>query len=305
MKLTIIAAVVCAATLAHAEEPDYITYKVRPGDTIDLIAAEYYGDHARTVVFIVDANKWKTYRKLNPGERIRIPVTREITIAKGDTLDELAKQHLGDASRAPYLAQYNNLQPTDLPAAGVVLGLPFHITHTALSTETFAQISNFYFENAKQADLIRLYNNLGDKTGIEKGDTVIVPVMSVHVRPERLPAPDADALARRQTHRATNDGAAAALLAARMAAMQGNYGEIAKELGPLAKKLEFLDQPLLDHIGILLGKALVATGDMAGAKEVFAEVLARAPQRRLSAYYESPKVLDAWRGARGHVSGEP
>ncbi len=302
MKLAL--ALLLAASIAHADESDTITYKVRPGDTIDLVAAEFYGDHARTVVFIVDANKWKTYRKLNPGERIKIPVTREITTQKGDTLEALAKQYLGDASRAPYLAQYNNLQPTDLPAAGVVLSLPFHITHVAGATETFAQISTFYFENAKQADLLRLYNNLGDKTGIEKGDAIVVPVLGVHVHPERLPAPDADALARRQAHRQTNDMAAAALPAARMAALQGNYGEIAKALGPFAKKLEFLDQPLLDHIGILLGKALVATADIPAAKDVFAQVLSREPQRKLSAYYESPKVLDAWRGAGGHVEGE-
>lgn len=305
MKAALIAALACVATIAHAEEPDYITYKVRPGDTIDLIAAEFYGDHARTVVFIIDENRWKTYRKLVPGERIRIPVTREITIATGDTFEALAKQHLGEEHRAPYLAQYNNLQPGDLPAAGVVIELPFHITHVAPATETFAQISNFYFEDAKQADLIRRYNNLGDKPGIEKGDTVVVPVMSVHVHPERLPAPDADALLRRQNHRATNAGAAAALPAARMAALQGNYGEVAKELGPFSPKLEFLDQPLLDRVGILLGTALVASGDLAGSKVVFAAVLAREPQRTLSAYYESPKVLDAWRAIGGHVSGEP
>ena len=304
MKTALIAALVCVATIAHADEPDYLVYKVKPGDTIDLVAAEFYGDHARTVVFIVDANKWKTYRKLVPGERIRVPVTREITIARGDTLEALAKQHLGDASRAAYLAEYNNLQPGDLPAAGVVLELPFHITHVAQTTETFAQISSFYFDNAKQADSIRRYNNLGDKAGIERGDTVIVPVMSVHVHAERLPAPDAEALVRRQSHRSVNDGAAAALPAARMAAVQGNYGEVARELGPFAQQLEFLDRPLLDHIGILLGRALVATGDLAAAKAVFAAVLAREPRRALSPYYESPKVIDAWRSASGRVADE-
>jgi LysM repeat protein len=298
-------AVLLSSAVAVADDPaDVVNYRVKQGDTIDLVAAEFYGDHARTATFIVDENKWKTYRKLNPGERIRIPVTREITTSKGDDLPALAKQYLGDSNRAAFLAQYNGMQVSDRPAAGVVLRLPFRVTHVAQTTESLAAISQFYFGDNKQVEMLRTYNNLGDKTAIDKGDSMVVPVMNIRVHAERLPAPEPEALARRKDHEAANEAAATALPAARIAALQGNYGDVAKSLAEVGKKLEFLDEPLLGQVGMLLGKALVAGGDKAGAVAVYQQVLSREPHRTLSGYYESPTVLDAWHAAEGHVSGE-
>ena len=303
MKKFVIAALLISR-VALAEEQDYVTYRVRPGDSIDIVAAEFYGDHSRTALFIVDENKWKTYRKLNPGERIRIPVTREITTAKGDDLASLAKQYLGDASRAAFLAQYNAIQPTEILAAGSVLKLPFRVTHVAQTTESLAAISQFYFGDTKQTELLRTYNNLGDKSAIEKGDSIVIPVLSVHVHSERLPQPDADAIARRKEHVSVNDAATTAFPAAKMAAIQGDYVGAAKTLADLGKKLEFLDEPMFGQLGMLLAKSLVAAGDKAGAVAIYQQVLSREPKRELSAYYESPTVLDAWRAASGHVAGE-
>lgn len=304
MKIVALAVLLSSAIAVADDTTDVVSYRVKPGDTIDLVAAEFYGDHARTATFIVDENKWKTYRKLNPGERIRIPVTREITTSKGDDLPALAKQYLGDPDRAALLAQYNGMRASDIPAAGVVLRLPFRVTHVAQTTESLAALSQFYFGDTKQVEMLRTYNNLGDKTAIEKGDSIIVPVMNIHVHAERLPAPDPEALARRKDHEVANENAAAALPAARIAALQGNYGDVAKSLAESGKMLEFLDEPLFGQVGMLLGKALVASGDQAGAVAIYEHVLTREPHRELSAYYESPTVLEAWRAAKGHVTGE-
>ncbi|MEO6777113.1 MAG: LysM peptidoglycan-binding domain-containing protein [Kofleriaceae bacterium] len=289
------------ARIAAADDADFVQYKVKPGDTIDLVAAEFYGDHVRTSVFIVDENKWKTYRKLNPGERIRVPITREITTAKGDTLPELATKYLGDASRATYIAQLNHLEVTDIPAAGVALRLPFRVTHVAQTTESLAAIAQFYFGDAKQAELLRAYNNLGDKAALEKNDSIVVPVMSLRVHTERLPAPSAEALARRKQHANANEAAATALPAARLAQLQGDYAEVAKALAEIAKQLEYLDEPAFGEAGMLLGTARVAAGDKAGATAVFGEVVAREPARTLSPYYASPTVIEAWSAAGGRV----
>jgi len=305
VKLTLIVAALLVARVAAADEPaDFVMYKVKQGDTIDLVAAEFYGDHARTSAFIVDENKWKTFRKLNPGERIRVPITREITTAKGDTLPALATKYLGDASRAQFIAQLNNLKVTDIPAAGVTLRLPFRVTHVAQTTESLAAISQFYFGDAKQVELLRTYNNLGDKTAIEKNDSIIVPVMSLRVHDERLPTPSSEALARRKEHANANEAASAALPIARLAELQGDYTGVAKALADVGKKLEFLDEPMVGEVGMLLGKALVASGNKPEATAVFQEVVAREPNRTMSAYYDSPTVVDAWRAAGGHVAGE-
>ena len=303
MKKFVIAALLLSR-VALADEQDYVTYRVKPGDSIDIVAAEFYGDHSRTALFIVDENKWKTYRKLNPGERIRIPVTREITSAKGDDLAGLAKQYLGDANRAAFLAQYNAIEPAEILPAGTVLKLPFRVTHVAQTTESLAAISQFYFGDTKQTELLRTYNNLGDKSAIEKGDSIVIPVLSVHVHSERLPQPDADSLARRKEHAAVNEAATTAFPAAKMMAIQGDYAGAAKTLAEVGKKLEFLDEPRFGEVGMLLAKALVAVGNKAGAVAVYQQVLTREPKRELSPYYESPTVVDAWRTASGHVSGE-
>lgn len=292
---------VIATSTVHADD-GIVVYRVKPGETIDLVAAEFYGDHTRTSLFIVDENKWKTYKKLNPGERIRVPVTREITTVTGDTLEALAQKHLGDPKRAAFIAQYNNLAPTTIPAAGVVIKLPLIVTHVAQTTESLAAISSFYFGDTKQVDVIRAYNNLGDKPAIEKGDAVLVPVMNVRVHAERVPVPDAESIARRKDHAAANEAAAAALPLARTAALQGDYAGVARALADVGKKLDYVDAPMMGEIGILLGKALVAAGDTAGAKAAFAQVIAREPQKALSAYYESPTIIDAWRAANGKVA---
>ena len=51
-------AVLCALSgTAMAQEAADVAYRVRQGDTLELIAAEFYGDHAHTAAFIVEENK--------------------------------------------------------------------------------------------------------------------------------------------------------------------------------------------------------------------------------------------------------
>ena len=57
MKRALLALAVCALLAAPARaDRDYLTYKVRPGDSLALLAAEYYGDRNHAV-FIMVANK--------------------------------------------------------------------------------------------------------------------------------------------------------------------------------------------------------------------------------------------------------
>lgn len=293
-----VVAVVALTSHAHADD-DTVIYRVRPGDTLKLVAAEYYGDHQHTTIFLMVANKLHRQRKLIPGEKLRIPVSRDITTARGDTFPSLAKAYLGDETRAAFLAEFNKMSPTVSLATGTVLTIPIRVTHTAAGRETLEQISQWYFGDAKQAGMLRAYNHL-ETSQLDKNDSLIVPDLRLRVRAEKLPAIDAAAMARREQQKQTNAEALVALPRARSAWLQGDFAGVKNALGGFANKLDFLEAGMAADVGFLLGKAYVAFDDAASATAIFALALTR-QHRELSAYYESPKVLAAWTKAGGKI----
>ena len=79
MKRALLALAVCALLAVPARaDRDYLTYKVRAGDSLALLAAEYYGDRNHAV-FIMVANKptWATSaaRRTWPSSTASIPPT--------------------------------------------------------------------------------------------------------------------------------------------------------------------------------------------------------------------------------------
>jgi LysM repeat protein len=293
MRTLVILALLAATAFAQPETT--ISYRVQKGDSLEIIAAEFYADRD-DAIFIRSENKLQRPRKLNPGERLRIPVTREIRTEKGATFASLAKQYLGAASRASFLADFNHRSVDESLATGTALTIPFHVTHTATATESLASISTQYFGNSKHADDIARYNAL-DKTSIDKGETIEIPILNVRVRGAKLPPLDADAQERDKQHKDAAAAAENALPVARTAWLQGDFARVKETLAPVAEKSDFLDADTAVEVDLLLGKAHVAFGDTAQAVTAFARVLARKPRFELSPYHDSPKVLEAWQQA--------
>ena len=131
------------AAPAHAQEPapgGTQTVRVKQGDNLDILAAEYYGDRKHKI-FILAENHLQHERPLKAGEKLKIPVSREVVTAAGDTFESLAAQYLGDAKRGTFLAEFNNdMSPDETLAAGTTLSIPFHVPHVAAETETLASI---------------------------------------------------------------------------------------------------------------------------------------------------------------------
>jgi LysM repeat protein len=286
------------ASTAHAQTAT-TTYRVKPKDTLDVIAAEYYGDR-QYAPFIVAENKLKD-KKVSPYSRLKIPVTREIVTQKGDTFESLAETFLGDRRRAPLLADYNELDVTETPATGTQLTIPFQVTHVAQANESLASIAQAYLDDAKQADLIRRYNFL-DKSSLEKGDSVLVPMLSPKVGRGKSIGPDAEAKARRDEHRKMVAEVEGVLPDAHAAWLQGDFQHVKDLLMPYADKTELLDMRTAVDLNLLLGKAHIAFDETQPAIDAFKEVLARNPSRRLSSFSESPKVIDAWKQAGGPLN---
>ena len=274
-----------------------VAYRVKQDDTLDVIAAEYYGDRAQARLIVAE-NKLKQ-KRVQAGQRIKIPITREVVTDKGDTFESLAQTHLGDARRAVVLADFNEREVSDIPPIGTTISIPIQITHTAQGTETLAAIATQYWNDSKQAEVLKRYNFL-DKPSIEKGESVLVPMIKVRVR--KPMAVDDSAKERRDEQHTMAVEADRVLPLARSAWLAGEFKVIRTTLEPLADKVDYLETPQAVEVGILLGKAQVAFKDEKHATESFMRVLNRKPSHVLSAYAESPKVIDAWKKAGGQVA---
>jgi LysM repeat protein len=282
---------------ARGDAPESIEHKVRKGDTLELLAAEYYGDRNHQI-FIMVANDLQHPRALVAGEKLKVPASREVIADVGDTFDNVAGAYLGDARRGRFLAAFNGVGADESLAAGTQLSIPFQITHTAAGNERLADISAAYFGDNKNAALLRDYNFLLKDT-LAPGESIVVPIHHVRVRSSKLPPADKAAKERSEKRRRTQEDAAEVLPEARAAWRQGDYSAIKRELTKVDP--DFLDEDTAIEIGVLLGGAYVATSDAESAIASFRRVLERRPSHALDAYSFSPKIRDVWKRAGGAV----
>ena len=298
--ITAIALVVIVGVVAPArgDAPESIEHKVRKGDTLELLAAEYYGDRNHQI-FIMVANEMQHPRALVAGEKLKVPASREVIADVGDTFDNVAAAYLGDARRGRFLAAFNGVGADESLAAGTLLSIPFQITHTAAGNERLADISAAYFGDNKNAALLRDYNFLLQDT-LAPGESIVVPIHHVRVRSSKLPPADKAAKERSEKRRRTQEDAAEVLPEARAAWRQGDYSAIKRELTKVDP--DFLDEDTAIEIGVLLGGAYVATSDAESAIASFRRVLERRPSHALDAYRYSPKIRDVWKRAGGAVT---
>ncbi|HLU67089.1 MAG TPA: LysM peptidoglycan-binding domain-containing protein [Kofleriaceae bacterium] len=300
------AALIAAALIAAAAPPAaaqradaaYTVHKVQRGDTLELLAAEYYGDR-RHKIYIMIENRLDHARELKPGEKLRIPISNEVTVSVGDTLASLAAQYLGDERRAKYLAEFNGLDPDGSVAAGMSITIPLRVTYRAAGDESLAAIASALFADDRKAALLKAYNFL-QRDRLARGDTIVVPIY-LRVQPSKRRPPDAESAALIAKRTEMLEAARRVLPDARAAWKAGDYAAVKRGLAELVATLPYLDTELVVEIGVLLGSAYVAFGDLDTARATFEQVLARKPKHALSAYQHSPKVREVWRKAGGAV----
>jgi LysM repeat protein len=283
---------------ARAGSGDTINHTVRPGDTLELLAAEYYGDR-NDALFIMVANKMQHPRPLKKGEKLHIPVSREVTTSVGDTFESLAKAYLGDGRRGPFLAEFNGRAADDSLAAGSVVSVPFTVTYTANADVPLAAIATAYLGKPDRAKVLRGYNFL-DKDTLARGESIVVPIFHVRVRSSMLPPVDPEAKARSEKRRLMQDEAITVLPGARAAWRVGDYAAVKRAL--IRVDTDYLDVKQAVEIGVLLGGAYVASGDNDSALATFKRVLERRPRQTIDPYRYSPKIREVWRRAGGTVA---
>ncbi|MGE0550836.1 MAG: LysM peptidoglycan-binding domain-containing protein [Kofleriaceae bacterium] len=294
-----------AAQPAQSSTKDYTTHRVSKGDTLEVLAAEFYNDRTR-IIFIMAANGMDHPRALKPGEKLRIPVSREYTTSPGDTFESLAETFMGDRRRGSFLAEFNRMAGDDSLPGGTVLSIPFAVPHTAKGSESLANIATAYYGSghAKEADLIRNYNFL-DKTSLESGERLLVPIYAVRIPTSKMPPSDPDSRARSERKRLAKDNANRALPEARQAWRAGEYARVEGALAEVEPDLDYLDTAQAVEIGVMLGVTHVAFDRPKQAAEAFRRVLQRKASHKLGGYRYSPKVLQAWMSAGGTVDDAP
>jgi LysM repeat protein len=274
-----------------------ITHKASPGDTLQLLAAEYYGDR-RHAVFIMVANNLAHPRKLKKGEPIKIPIGQDVTVKAGDSWESVAAQYLGHKDRGPFLARFNGVDPESSLAAGAAVRIPLRVTHKAVARVSLEQLAANYLGDRNKAEILKTYNFL-DRDQLEPGESIVVPIQRVRVRAEKLPAPDAESQARINKRREMLELAQRSLPDARAAWRQGDYALIRNELTKI--DTDYLDADWAVELGMLLGSAYIAYDDKDSALATFKKVLERQPNHMLSKVEYSPKICEVWTAAGGEL----
>lgn len=275
------------------------TVFAKQNDSVSMLASEYYGDRNK-FPFIIAENKLKP-KPLVQGQRLRIPMLREITTVQGDTFLTLAEHLLGDHRRAGVLADFNGMSPDDALAAGTPLIVPFTVQYTAEAKESLAQVAAVYFSDPKLGEALRAYNfpDQPTKTVLDKGETISIPSFKVKMQPEKLPPPDAESKLRRDKRRDNNKLAATAIPVARHAWKIGDYTKVKKSLDGI--DLAFVEIGPAIEVAVLLGSAQVAFDKPDDAQATFRKVLERKPSHTLRKVDHSPKILAVWQKADGPV----
>ena len=109
-------------TIPSGETPtEYITYKIKKGDTLSEIAKKY----GTTVSTLASINNIKDVNKIYAGDTIKIPTNNssyiEYTIKKGDTLSEIAKKY---GTTVKKLQSINGIKNANKIYAGDTIKIP-------------------------------------------------------------------------------------------------------------------------------------------------------------------------------------
>jgi hypothetical protein len=295
MAATVLAVATLAARPVHAR---VLKHVVEKGDTVELLAAEYYGDR-ELAIFIVAANGWTVPPKdLTPGSTIDIPVSYRVIVQPGDTLASIAKAQIDDARRGAYLGALNGLPAGREPDIGTELLIPYDLQYKAQGGDSLSTVAALYYGDSQKADLLAQYNFRAPDGSLAKGDLIDVPITDLEVRPTKM-GPTSQSLAEEEAEedlRARETRVAAGLEDARKAFSAGDYIATADQLFTLIGEGPSDDQ--LSDIHQLLAFDYVALGVPDLAVRHFTEVLARHPDLTLDPATVSPKIRTALDEAR-------
>jgi LysM repeat protein len=264
------------------------------GDTLAALAERYYGNVALESV-LVAANY--LYLQSTPtipvGTHLVIPSVSYHRVQANETWEGLARRHLGDSRRGPYLARINGASFDLPPSAGTVIRLPYLLRYVVQGDEPLFEIARRFYGDRGQVLFITQYNFLPTQR-LQRGQAIVLPLADVVLR--EYPAGSVEAAlveVHNQQRQVDRD-----LPVFRQYVTRGLYVEaVALGARMLSNAEVTRDQRLAIDRGLAEAYAALDRRDLAA--EALRDAIATDPGFHLDPDTTAPKILDAYALARG------
>jgi len=192
-RLAVAALAMCLATIHGASGGEKV-HSVSSGDSASSIAAKYYGDVALGDFLLLYNGRTGTV--IHAGEKLKVPYCDVHRVGKGDTWSSLATKHLEKTQAHPVVAALNGFAAGAALPAGESIVIPVVLSYQLGRGEALASLAERFYGDPDRADLLQMFNDVGDPRRLSVGETVKVPLVSIRLRksaaadlPLKKPAP--------------------------------------------------------------------------------------------------------------------
>jgi hypothetical protein len=294
-RLLITLSVLCAL-LPSPAAAQRVVHRVRFGESLSSISKHYYGKRIYAPLIRL-ANELAPTRKLQAGERIRIPTAWVYTVRRRTTIQRVAGTLLGDKRRWPALSLANKVGRRKRLKAGTKLVIPYRLRYTAVAGDTFDDLSKRYFGEKKYAKLLATYNfTTADRP--TPSSQIEIPIGHLRIQSLRLEDLTNERLLGISTKPSSEQRQA--LQEANALIRRGEYHAVALRLIRMLAKDQSSDRHTAE-VFKLLAISYVAVGRRDLAVGAFQAALLRLPTLSLDPVKTSPKVMRAFVDAKSRM----
>ncbi len=295
MKRTLTAlALTLALALSTPVASADVIHVVTRGDTLAGLAERYYGNVGLEAA-IVAANYLylQAQPTLGPGTHLVIPSVTYLRVQNGDTWEQLARRHLSDPRRGPYLARINSGRFDIPPSPGTVIRLPYLLRYIMTGDEALFDIAQRFYGDRTQVQFILEFNFM-NSARIQRGMTLLLPLSDVALRDQVAGSADAQLVEVHNAQRRVERE----MPAFRQYLSRGLYVECVALGSRLLGATDLTrDQRLVIDRGMAEAYAALDRRDLAA--DALRDAYSTDPSFTLDPDTTPPKVLDAWALARG------
>lgn len=271
-----------------------VIHVVARGETLAGLAERYYGNVGLEAV-IVAANYlyMQANPAIGPGTHLVIPSVTYLRVQPNDTWEQLARRHLSDPRRGPYLARINGGRFDIPPSPGTVIRLPYLLRYILNNDEALFEVARRFYGDRAQVQFILEFNFM-QTARVQRGQALMLPLADAVLREQPAGSVDAQLVEVHNAQRRVERE----MPVFRQYLARGLYVEcVALGARLLAATDLTRDQRLVIDRGLAEAYAALDRRDLAA--DALRDAVAADSSFTLDPDTTAPKVLDAWALARG------